>query len=166
VIPRWWRHRSRAVRTARENTLKAIYHVLEARNFDWDVISIEALAQWRRETLEEAQAQARNLQSVGLVTLTSDGTVALTPNGWRRACTIVRNHRLWELYLTNAANYDADHVHEDAEKIEHMLGEEIVRHLERRLEFPHKDPHGKPIPGIRDMQHHDTSTGGRTTGYG
>jgi Mn-dependent DtxR family transcriptional regulator len=124
------------------------------------------LAQWRRETLEEAQAQARNLQSVGLATVASDGTLALTPDGWRRACAIVRNHRLWELYLTNAANFDAAHVHEDAEKIEHMLGEEIVRQLERRLEYPNRDPHGKPIPGIRDMQWVDASHGGRTSGYG
>ncbi len=166
VIPRWWRHRSRGIRTRRENTLKSIYHVLEARNFDWDVISIEALAQYRRETLEDAQAQARHLQSVGLATIATDGTLALTPAGWRRACAIVRNHRLWELYLTNAANYDADHVHEDAEKIEHVLGEEIVRHLERRLQFPNEDPHGKPIPSIRDMQRYDTISGGRTSGYG
>ena len=73
------------------------------------------------------------------------------PEGWARACEIVRNHRLWELYLTNEANIAADHVHEDAEKIEHVLGEEVVRQLERRLEFARKDPHGKAIPGLADI---------------
>jgi manganese/zinc/iron transport system permease protein len=62
---------------------------------------------------------------------------------------VVRNHRLWELYLTNTANYPADHVHDDAERLEHMLPEETVRQLERGLEFPNRDPHGKVIPSLR-----------------
>ena len=60
----------------------------------------------------------------------------------------MRNHRLWELYLTNSAQYEADHVHDDAEKIEHILGEEMVRELEKRLDYPETDPHGKPIPEV------------------
>lgn len=166
IVPRWWRHRSRSRRIGRENTLKSIYQVLESREFDSEVISLEALARWRRETLEEAEKQAHELRRTGLATLGSDGALALTPEGWRRACAIVRNHRLWELYLTNAANFEADHVHDDAERIEHVLGEEIVRQLERRLEFPHTDPHGKPIPSLRDLSRFDTPLGGKTAGYG
>ena len=70
----------------------------------------------------------------------------------QRAMAIVRNHRLWELYLTNAAQIAADHVHEDAEKIEHVLGEDVVRELERRLDFARKDPHGRVIPSIADIR--------------
>ena len=65
---------------------------------------------------------------------------------------MVRNHRLWELYLTSAAQIAPDHVHEDAEKIEHMLGDEVVRELERKLEYATIDPHGKRIPGLADMK--------------
>jgi manganese/zinc/iron transport system permease protein len=60
----------------------------------------------------------------------------------------VRNHRLWELYLTSRANFRADHVHDDAEDIEHLLDEETVRQLEERLDFPARDPHGKTIPKL------------------
>jgi manganese/zinc/iron transport system permease protein len=60
----------------------------------------------------------------------------------------VRNHRLWELYLTNEADYAPDHVHEDAEKIEHFLDGEVLAEQERQLDFPQTDPHGKPIPGV------------------
>ena len=77
--------------------------------------------------------------------------VHFTPKGYQQACMIVRNNRLWELYLTNVARYSADHVHEDAEQVEHVLGEDTVRKLERHLKFPNKDPHGKPIPSVRDM---------------
>ena len=153
ILTRWWRQRSRSARISRENTLKAIYHVLEDQGFTNEQVSIRELAERRRETLEEAQHQLNTLRRHQYVTMSSDGeSAALTPEGWHRACEIVRNHRLWELYLTNAAHMAADHVHEDAEKIEHILGEEIVHMLEKRLNYANRDPHGKLIPGLEDMQ--------------
>lgn len=152
VVCRWWKQRSRADRVSRENTLKAVYHVMEERKFTDEKVSLLELAEHRRETLEEAKNQCRALVMHDLATMNDPGElVYLTPKGWSRACEIVRNHRLWELYLTNEADIAADHVHEDAEKIEHVLGEEVVRQLERRLKFARKDPHGKPIPGLDDI---------------
>lgn len=152
VVPRWWRRRSRSQRIARENTLKAIYHVLEDRDFKAEGVTVEELAARRRETLEEVRTQVAALAANGLASFDEPrGAVHVTPDGWRVACAVVRNHRLWELYLTNAANYQADHVHEDAERIEHVLGEEMVRQLERRLAFPNRDPHGRAIPSLRDL---------------
>ena len=153
VLARWWRQRSRSARIQRENTLKAIYHVLEARDFKGEGVSLRELAERRRETLEDVSAQATALRTHSLATLHEDGNqVFLTPDGWQRACAIVRNHRLWELYLTNEARLAADHVHEDAEKIEHVLGEETVRELERRLRNATTDPHGRRIPSLSDAR--------------
>ena len=131
---------------------------LEDEEFDTDQVSARELAERRRETSEEAHGELDTLRRHQYVTLSSDGDSAfLTPEGWQRACEIVRNHRLWELYLTNAAHIAADHVHEDAEKIEHVLGEETVRMLEKRLNYSRRDPHGRLIPGLEDIQ----SAGGR-----
>ena len=153
VVAKWWRQRSGSQRVQRENTLKALYHVLEARNFKGEGVSLRELAERRRETVEEAARQAGALRPHGLATLAEDGNIVLlTPDGWLRACAIVRNHRLWELYLTNEAQIASDHVHEDAEKIEHVLGEETVRELERRLAYATKDPHGRAIPGLADLR--------------
>ena len=153
VVMRWWNHRSRAQRIQNENTLKSIYHVLEGRGFRGEGVSLRELAERRRETIDEAKHQAESLRRRNLATLHEDGNlIFVTPSGWQRACAIVRNHRLWELYLTNAAQIAADHVHDDAEKIEHVLGEDVVRELERRLEYATKDPHGRPIPSLSDMQ--------------
>lgn len=151
ILSRWWRQRSRSVRIRRENTLKAIYHVVEDDGFRSETISVRELAERRRETLEEAKRQLAAVRSAGLVTTSGDG-VSFTPHGWQRACEIVRNHRLWELYLTHAAHIAPDHVHEDAEVIEHVLGEETVRQLERRLNYARLDPHGKLIPGAEDIR--------------
>jgi ABC-type Mn2+/Zn2+ transport system permease subunit/Mn-dependent DtxR family transcriptional regulator len=168
VVLRWWRQRSRALRTQRENTLKSIYHVLEGREFEGEGVSLLELSERRRETIEEAKAQVQELRRHGLVTLQEEGHLAfLTPSGWQQACAIVRNHRLWELYLTNAAQIAADHVHDDAEKIEHVLGEDVVRELERRLEYATTDPHGRPIPSLGDMRRGsgETARPGDMLGY-
>jgi ABC-type Mn2+/Zn2+ transport system permease subunit/Mn-dependent DtxR family transcriptional regulator len=167
VVVRWWKRMSRANRIRRENTLKSIYRVLEDRNFQGEGVSLRELAELRHESLEQARAQSQELRRDGFVTTHEDGNIVLlTPEGWQRACEIVRNHRLWELYLTNAAQYAADHVHEDADKIEHVLGMEIVRDLERRLQFAKRDPHGKLIPGLGDIYPRPARTGGRIPGYG
>lgn len=153
VVSRWFRHRSRAHRIQRENTLKSVYHVLEGRDFKGEGVSLRELAERRRETVEEASRQASKLRQHDLATLHEEGNlIFLTPGGWQLACNIVRNHRLWELYLTNAAQIAADHVHDDAERIEHVLGDEAVRQLEKRLQFATRDPHGRPIPSLADVR--------------
>jgi ABC-type Mn2+/Zn2+ transport system permease subunit/Mn-dependent DtxR family transcriptional regulator len=152
VAVRGWRHMARRQRIERENTLKAIYHIIEGRGFSAEGVSVRELAEQRRETLEETRRKATALRRNGLATLADDSNfVYLTPQGWNRAGAIVRNHRLWELYLTNAVEIAPDHVHEDAERIEHVLGEETVRNLERRLGHATTDPHGKRIPSSTEI---------------
>ncbi len=147
VVTRWWLHRSRSGRIRRENTLKTVYRILEDRQFHGDGVTFRELAERRRETMEDAECQARELVRHNFASLHSvDRTILLTPDGRQRAVELVRNHRLWELYLTHAAHIPADHVHEDAERIEHVLGEDVVRELERRLNYADTDPHGRPIP--------------------
>jgi len=166
ILSRWWRQRSRSARIRRENTLKAIYQVLEDDGFRREAAGVSELAERRRETREEAMRQIASVRKSGFVTALGDA-VSFTPKGWQRACEIVRNHRLWELYLTNAAHIAADHVHEDAEVIEHVLGEEIVLKLEKRLNYARRDPHGKLIPGLKDIRMGRASRRpSRATGFG
>lgn len=162
LLPRRLRRLSRARSIQLENTLKAAYQVREASLFKEEGIPLRVLAERRNAPLEQVHKEADALVRRGLAGynpakpsgsphLTGDREILLTPEGWQRACEIVRNHRLWELYLTDAAHYDADHVHEDAEQIEHILGDDIVRQLERRLNNPARDPHGKMIPSQEDI---------------
>lgn len=153
IVSRWWRQRSHGARIRRENTLKAMYHVLEANDFESEQVVVREFAERRRLTMEEAFLEIRALERHHLVTMNPDQTVVtFTPEGWQRACEIVRNHRLWELFLTHAANYPADHVHDDAEAIEHELSEATVMQLEKDLAYARVDPHGKLIPGIEDIR--------------
>lgn len=158
VIPRKLRHLNRSHRIQIENTLKAIYQIKEKSHFKEEAVSIQQFGEQRNLPIIEAEKEVKRLIKERYVTLTKSNfdefnqtqLIYLTPSGWKTACRIVRNHRLWELYLTESAQYEPDHVHDDAEEIEHILGETTVRELERRLNFPTVDPHGKLIPSIMD----------------
>jgi manganese/zinc/iron transport system permease protein len=72
--------------------------------------------------------------------------VQLTDAGLERAARVVRNHRIWELYLARRLDIAADHVHRDAEDMEHALDDEVLEAIDRALGRPTVDPHGRPIP--------------------
>jgi len=147
VLAKALRTSKRRMRVRRENMLKAIYQIHESEGFAHEEVSVLMLARKRGQTEEIVKKECRALQGRGLIGMADDGvSIHLSRSGWKRAMELVRNHRLWELYLTNEADYADDHVHEDAERIEHILGPGIVRQLERDLDFPQLDPHGKPIP--------------------
>ena len=70
----------------------------------------------------------------------------LTEEGKTRGQRVVKIHRLWELYLTTKLNIAPDHVHDDADTIEHLLTPELEAELERVLDYPKTDPHQSEIP--------------------
>ncbi len=145
---KWLRYRTRVKKVREENSLKSIYHVLESRGMEssGNTVSMKDLSNHRKMSIAGVGTELKNMERSGLVKLEGDN-VSLTDDGFDKARSVVRNHRLWELYLTNEADYASDHVHDDAEKVEHFLSEEEVSELESYLDYPQEDPHGKPIPG-------------------
>jgi Mn-dependent DtxR family transcriptional regulator len=63
----------------------------------------------------------------------NDGKVQLTPAGLAAAADVTRTHRLWEQFLVSSAGIASDHVDRDADDVEHMLTEPIIRELEEQL---------------------------------
>jgi DtxR family Mn-dependent transcriptional regulator len=70
----------------------------------------------------------------------------LTPAGEKIALEVIRHHRLLELYLQQALGYTWDQVHGEAERLEHVLSEEMEEKIDAFLGRPELDPHGDPIP--------------------
>ncbi|HAA87038.1 MAG TPA: ABC transporter, partial [Verrucomicrobiales bacterium] len=145
---KWIRYRARVKKVREENSLKSIYHVLESRGLDrsGNKVLMEDLSSHRKMSKASIMKEINGMERSGLVELDGDNII-LTAEGFNKARSVVRNHRLWELYLTNEADYASDHVHDDAEKVEHFLSDEEVAELESYLDYPQQDPHGKPIPG-------------------
>jgi ABC-type Mn2+/Zn2+ transport system permease subunit/Mn-dependent DtxR family transcriptional regulator len=149
LVVKWWRHQAMRRRIERENALKAVFHVLERDGFRHDAVPVFELARHSGSTLPAAEKRAKGLVERGDAVWTGGRSgVLFTTEGRRRAEEIVRNHRLWERYLTERAAYAPDHVHDDAERVEHWIDEEKVRRLEEALDFPEKDPHGRAIPVV------------------
>jgi ABC-type Mn2+/Zn2+ transport system permease subunit/Mn-dependent DtxR family transcriptional regulator len=70
----------------------------------------------------------------------------LTDKGFSRAVELVRAHRLWETYLVERMGLQADQIHEDAERYEHILTADLLEEMDANLGYPALDPHGSPIP--------------------
>ncbi|MBS0201973.1 MAG: metal ABC transporter permease [Planctomycetes bacterium] len=80
-----------------------------------------------------------------LIQTGSQGDI-LTESGAAAARTLVRSHRLWELYMARHFELPDDHLHATAEQVEHFLGPELQAELAAELDQPTTDPHGKTIP--------------------
>jgi manganese/zinc/iron transport system permease protein len=91
------------------------------------------------------RAAVDHARNAGLVHVAGP-LVQLTDAGLERAARVVRNHRIWELYLARRLDIAADHVHRDAEDMEHALDDEVLEAIDRALGRPTVDPHGRPIP--------------------
>ncbi len=86
------------------------------------------------------------LEKEGFVKHSPYQGVQLTESGLNKASTLVRKHRLWEVFLVEHLNYSWNAVHEEAEVLEHVSSEELTDRLAEYLEYPESCPHGGVIP--------------------
>lgn len=126
-------------RVARENTLRAFYELSEEQgNFDLR-LTPEELALHRGLPAAAVEAELAKLDREGLAN-EAGGRYQLTESGLRTAHAVVRNHRLWEMFLMHEGQLGADHVDRDADLIEHHLQPETVAELERLLQVHGRQP--------------------------
>ena len=94
-----------------------------------------------------ATAMVKTLASLGLVEYERYRGARLTPKGEKVALEVIRHHRLLEQYLSQTLGLPIDALHDEADRLEHALSEELEAHIDRTLGYPTHDPHGDPIPG-------------------
>ena len=70
----------------------------------------------------------------------------LTQEGRRRAMRVIRRHRLMELFLCEVLGFSWDEVHEEAERLEHVMSQKLEDRIAEKLGYPEFDPHGQSIP--------------------
>jgi len=144
LVSKLMRQRENRHKIQKENVLKTLYHLVELQGQVAAVRENELLDQ-RHFEKKELKTGLRKLQKDFLV-LTEEGGYRLTNAGVEEARRIVRLHRLWEMYLNKRMRLKSDHIHPNAETVEHIITPEIERELLSELDYPDLDPHKKPIP--------------------
>jgi DtxR family transcriptional regulator, Mn-dependent transcriptional regulator len=125
-----------------EDYLKAIFRLSNQGGFATtsDIAALLVLSP------PSVSGMVKRLSEMGLIEHVPYRGVQLTAQGRRAALRMIRRHRVLELYLTRNLGYDWDNVHNEAERLEHAVSDELIERMAAALGDPHYDPHGDPIP--------------------
>jgi DtxR family transcriptional regulator, Mn-dependent transcriptional regulator len=127
---------------ATQDYLKEIHKLrLEGRR-----ATTSAIAERMGVRPSSATAMVKKLAALGLAEHAPYRGVELTAAGERVALEVIRHHRLLEQYLAQALGLSLDEVHTEADRLEHVISEELEARIDKSLGFPTHDPHGDPIP--------------------
>ncbi|WP_178917505.1 metal-dependent transcriptional regulator [Natronomonas gomsonensis] len=126
-----------------EDYIKAIYII---GNDTDERVSTSELADYLDVTSPTVSSMVKKLEERGLVDREEYRGVTLTEEGEVVALEILRHHRLLESFLTEHLDYDWADVHEEADRLEHHVSDELTERIAEALDNPGVDPHGDPIP--------------------
>jgi len=125
-----------------EDYLKAIFGLTERG----EAASTSAVADLLAVQPASVTGMVKRMAESGLLEHVPYRGVRLTARGHREALKVLRRHRIIETYLCERLGFAWDHVHDEAERLEHAASDTLVEHMAAALGFPSHDPHGAPIP--------------------
>src|SRR5437868_14246480 len=125
-----------------QDYLRAVYLLGE----QGDRVTVSALAKRLHVSPASASAMVKKLAALDLAEHAPYRGVTLTAAGERVALEVIRHHRLLELYLAETLGLHVDAVHDEADRLEHAISEELESKIDSALGYPTHDPHGDPIP--------------------
>ncbi|MBI3740826.1 MAG: metal-dependent transcriptional regulator [Chloroflexi bacterium] len=125
-----------------EDYVKAIFQL----RVEGHAVTTSALADALGISNASATNMIKKLAKLKLARHSPYRGVELTRAGEKIALEIIRHHRLIETFLTEALGVPWDRVHAEAEKIEHVISEDLEERIANFLGNPRQDPHGDPIP--------------------
>lgn len=128
---------------AEENYLKAIYHLSSSGHKQ---VNTNAIADRLETKPASVSDMIRKLSAKEVITYVKYQGVNITETGKKKALSVIRKHRLWEVFLVNKLNFHWDEVHDVAEQLEHIHSSLLISRLDEFLDYPKFDPHGDPIP--------------------
>ncbi len=127
---------------AQEDYLKALYHL----HGDQRPVPTGELAERLGISSPSVSEMVARLSEQGLVAHDRYHGQRLTREGRKVALELVRHHRLLEMFLVRVLGYGWDQVHEEAERLEHVISERMEERIFELLGRPELDPHGHAIP--------------------
>ncbi len=146
MLARILQQRQNRIKIVSENLLKSLYHLQERSGFSTQHFSEDDINTQRSFSNSDFQTALKKLKKEYWLIKTLSGKYQLSSTGLEEAKRVVRLHRLWEMYLTERMRLKSDHIHPNAETIEHIITPEIEALLLKELGYPEKDPHESIIP--------------------
>jgi DtxR family transcriptional regulator, Mn-dependent transcriptional regulator len=139
-----------------QDYLKNIYELTE----NGESASTNALAKKMNVSAPSVTGMVQKMASSkpALVEYQKHQGVTLTRAGKRAALEVIRHHRLLEAWLVQTLGYSWDEVHEEAERLEHVISEDFERRIAAAMGHPNRDPHGELIPTADLKMPQDEST--------
>jgi DtxR family transcriptional regulator, Mn-dependent transcriptional regulator len=135
----------RRLTPSQQDYLKAMYDLARGQAS----VSTSMLARRLQLSVPSATEMLGRLDALGLVRHDRYRGATLTAGGEALALEVVRYHRLVETFLTEKLGYTWDEVHEEAERLEHVISERMAQRMSDALGNPAVDCHGDPIPDTR-----------------
>ena len=129
---------------SQQDYLKALYHL----HGDSRPVPTRDLAQRLGISSPSVSEMVTRLTAQGLVEHDRYRGQQLTREGRKVALELVRHHRLLEMFLVQVLGYSWDEVHEEAERLEHVISERMEQRIFELLGRPELDPHGHAIPTL------------------
>src|SRR5487761_294453 len=129
---------------SQEDYLKALYQL----HGDQRPVPTRELAQRLGISSPSVSEMVTRLSAQGLVEHDRYRGQQLTREGRRVALELVRHHRLLEMFLVQVLGYSWDEVHDEAERLEHVISERMEQRIFELLGRPELDPHGHSIPTL------------------
>lgn len=126
-----------------ENYIKALFHLSHGTS---ESVNTNALAESMQTTPASVNDMVKRLSQKKLVSYQKYKGATLLPAGEKIALSVIRKHRLWEVFLVEKLDFKWDEVHEIAEQLEHIQSPTLIQKLDDFLGRPRVDPHGDPIP--------------------
>jgi len=126
-----------------ENYIKEIFKLSENKAGH---IATNAIADAKQTSAASVTDMVKKLATKGYVDFIPYTGSKLTGSGNEIAKTLIRRHRLWEVFLVEKLNFNWDEVHYLADQLEHVQSEALTERLDHYLDYPKVDPHGDPIP--------------------
>jgi DtxR family transcriptional regulator, Mn-dependent transcriptional regulator len=125
-----------------QDYLKEIYKIQAAG----ERATTTAIARRMGVAPSSATSMIKKLAALGLARHAPYHGIELSAAGRKIALEVIRHHRLLEQYLAETLGLSIDAVHAEADRLEHVLSEELEARIDEKLGFPTHDPHGDPIP--------------------
>ena len=125
-----------------EDYLKVIYKL----QVDSGSAHTSAIAEALSIAAPSVSGMVKRLAEAGLLEHSRYRGVRLTEDGQKQALRMLRRHRIIESYLIEQLGFDWHNVHEEAERLEHAVSDDLIDRMDQALGRPSHDPHGEPIP--------------------